>query len=181
MDVNEKIAVNVGLVYKRLKDFSLTDDQDAESCAYEALHKAVITYDESRGAEFSTYASCVIGNALRMHLRKAKRKRQLDVVSYYTPYPSAEGLYLLDVIAAASDASEQFLSKEACSIISKVFVAQKNKLSETHREIIELWYSSSPKKTQTEIAEIVNVSQVTVSRVISGFAYKLKLALEEYM
>jgi RNA polymerase sigma factor (sigma-70 family) len=177
--VNEQIAAHTGLIYKRLRDFNLTDDQDAESCAYEALHNAVLTYDMSKGYAFSTYASCVIGNALRMHLRRLKRKRQLDVISYYTPYPSAEGLYLLDAIKVDNDAASQFLSEEACFTIANTFAIEKNKLSTIHRDIIDMWYYSTPRMTQTEIAEEVHVSQVTVSRVISGFTHKLKKALEE--
>ena len=179
--INEKIAENTGLVYKVLNEYNLIDDQDAESSAYEALHKAILTYDITKGARFSTYAMCVIRNGVRHHIRKLKRKRQLEVVSYYTPCTDIDDVYLLDVLKMDNDVLTQHLSEEACITITKAFVAHKNALPGLHRSIIDMWYNSDRKMSQSEIALANNVSQATVSRVISNFMYRLSKELEEYL
>ena len=181
MDINEQIAANTGLIYSRLRLFNLQDDQDAESSAYEALHKAVLTYDKDKGATFANYAICVIDNSLRMHLRKMYRKRQLTVVSYNTPNFNTDKECLLDVIKLANDAETRFISNEACKYITETFVKHVNALPDKYRAIIELWYHSTPKMSQTEIAAELHISQPNVSRVIANFVYKLKKELEEYM
>ena len=178
MDINEQIAANTGLVYTQLHRFNMVDDPDAESKAFEALYKAVKTFDASKGFTFSTYAMCVIKNALRMHLRSTQKKRQLSVFSYDTPDPLVEGKSMLDHIITDNDVETVLLQEEACKIITDTFVKHKNALSEEHRAIIDMWYS---KMTQTEIAKRVHLSQSYVSRIIAGFMYKLRKELEEYM
>ena len=182
MDINDKIAANVGLVYSQLKRFELTHDQDAESFAYEALYRAVITYDETAGAAFSTYAVCVISNALRKHLRTLNKKRQLDVVSYYTPLSVDEdGGYLLDTIGYAEDTESVVLNRYLQDVTMKVFDEVYEASSNLHRKIVDMFYRADEPMTQQNIATAAGVTQATVSKVISSFKHKLHVRLEEYL
>lgn len=182
MDINEKIEANLGLVYQQLIRFNLTDDQDAESYAYEALYRAIITYDESAGTAFSTYAICVISNTLRMHIRKINRKRQLDIISYDVTVSDEDSTgALVDTLAQAEDTESTVLFNELNGAVSEAFLKTYNSLSEMHKKIIFMWYESDYKLTQSEIAKSLHLSQPSVSKALSNFKYKLKLELEEYM
>lgn len=181
MDVNDKIAMHKGLIYKQLHAFQLLYDQDAESFAYEALHKAVLTYDAATGTAFSTYAVCVINNALRHHLRSLTRKRQLDVVSYYTPVAHGDKeLPLLDTLIQYESTEDCLINSERCSYILDAVYAEYELLSDKHKKIVRAFYDNAS-LNQQEIAKAAGVTQATVSKVISAFRHRLKVRLEELM
>lgn len=182
MDVNDMIARNRGLIYKQLNAFQLRYDQDAESFAYEALHNAVLTYNKDAGAAFSTYATCVINNALRHHMRTLNKKRQLDVVSYYTPLSpdDKDSACLVDVLVHPDNAESILLDKEARAIINKAFDEEYVLLSDKHKKVVDLFFNTGDMKQQ-EIAKAAGVTQATVSKVISAFRHRLKVRLEELM
>ena len=182
MDINDKIAKNKGLIYKQLRSFQLAYDQDAESLAYEALHKAILTYDGSAGTAFSTYATCVINNALRHHLRSLNKKRQLDVVSYYTPLsPDDENsACLVDVLVHPDDAESTLIDRESRATINKAFSEEYQLLSDKHKKVVYLFFVYGS-MTQQDIAKAAGITQATVSKVISAFRHRLKVRLEELM
>lgn len=181
--INDRIAANTGLVYQQLARFQMLQDQDAESFAYEALYRAVITFDESSGNTFSTYAVCCISNALRKHLRTFSRKRQLDVISYHTPIAEDnenDALYLIDVLTSAvEDVETTFFADEECKKILNAFNAERELLSPLHRKIIDVFYESDGNMSQRDIGKRVGTSQVTVSTAIRQFRHRLKNRLEE--
>lgn len=185
MDINDKIAANKGLIYQQLTRFNLLYDQDAESYAYEALYRAILTYDENAGTVFSTYAVCVIANALRKHLRTLNKKRQLDVVSYNdTASNAANADDIIDILLlpdAATDAEAVVLFKELNCVVAAAFKKVLKTLPPLHQKVISTWYSLDCKMTQSELAKALNTSQPTVSKALSVFKYRLKLELEEYM
>lgn len=182
MDINKKIAENTGLIYQQLRRFKLSNDQDAESFAYEALYRAILTYDESTGNNFSTYAVCVIANELRKHLRVLNKKRQLTVVSYDEPLSNKENSSsVLDTLPSSETAEDYVLRLELQGVASAAIHEILETLTDTQRNIITMWYESDCMVQQREIAEALNVSQPTVSKAISAFKYKLKLRMEEYM
>lgn len=179
MDINTKISMNKGLVYKQLHAFQLLYDQDAESYAFEALHKAVLTFNESAGTAFSTYAVCVINNALRKHLRTLSRKRQLDVVSYYTPVAQGDKeLLLLDTLMQRESAEDYVVGDERYNSILAVVHEEYELLSNTHRKILRAFYSNAS-LNQQDIAKAAGVTQATVSKVISAFRHRIRVRLEE--
>lgn len=160
----------------------MLDDQDAESFAYEALYNAILTFDESKGNTFSTYAVCVISNALRGHLRRLHKKRQLEVISYYEVLGAdEESGYLLDTFKQIEDTESTVLSNELNAVIRAAYEETLNELSEKHRQIVFMHYDEEPRKTQQEISKALGISQPTVSKTLAGFKYKLKLRLEDYM
>ena len=182
MDINDQIAANLGLVYQQLNRFNLREDPDAESFAYEALYKSILTYDKSTGNAFSTYAVCVIANTLRKHLRTLNKKRQLDVISYDISdgYDDSDGTFL-DSIKHVEDTESTVMFHEFSEEVEAAFNRVHGALNDNHKKIIDLWYASDYKLTQSEIAKTLGLSQPTVSKVLSSFKYKLRLELEEYM
>lgn len=182
MDINDKIAANIGLVYQQLARFKLTNDQDAESFAYEALYRAILTYDDKAGNAFSTYAVCCIANALRKHLRHINRKNQLSVISYDELLPGEDrNARVLDMILCVNDAEAEVLFAEFSDFVRDAWMRVYTNLVDNHRKAIRLWYLSGYRMTQREIADAMHVSQATVSRALSIFKHRLKVELEEYM
>lgn len=185
MDINDKIAANKGLIYQQLARFNLLYDPDAESYAYEALYKAILTYNENAGAVFSTYAVCVIANALRHHVRTLNKKRQLEVISYHdTVSDSANSDDIIDTLLipdTKTDAEAIVLFKELSSVVTVSFKKVLKTLTPLQQDIIATWYTSDCKMTQSELAKALHTSQPTVSKALSVFKYRLKLELEEYM
>ena len=181
MDINDKIAENVGLVYKQLSRFNLAFDQDAESFGYEALYRAVLTYDASTGNAFSTYATCVIANELRKYLRTKNKKRQLEVVSYYEPVTPDSECYMLDTIRIGEDAESVLLNKELYAVAHEIFNEVIHSMPDLQQKIILMWYESDCIVTQSKIAAAMKVAQPTVSKALSVFKYKFMQKLEEYM
>lgn len=182
MDINDKIAENVGLVYQQLHRFKLTNDQDAESYAYEALYKAVLTYDERSGNAFSTYAVCVIANALRGHIRHINRKRQLETVSLFEPMSNTEDSpYLLDVLGHPVDTESAVMANELREVFQAAYQSVCKDLPANHRKIIEIYCTLAGKASQQEVAKIAGVSQVTVSRAVGSFKNKMRIKMEDYL
>ena len=181
MDINDQIASNKGLIYAQLIRFSLTEDPDAESEAYEALYRAILTYDSNAGVVFSTYAVCVIANALRKHLRTLNKKRQLDVISYHDPIsPDCDSDDWLSAMAqrrTEGDPEALTLFNELHGVVRKAFVDVLSSMPDSHKRIVIAWYNSDYKMTQCEIARALQISQPTVSKALSDFKYKLKLEL----
>lgn len=181
MEINDRIAENTGLVYARLKEFGLRDDQDAESLAYEALYNAAKTFDESTGTLFTTYAVCCINNAIRVHIRTLNRKRQLELVSYDAPVTGAENsISLADVLMNPISLEQYIESEEACKSILKAVYAEYALLSERDKTIISMLYTSDRKITQREIASVVGLTQVSVNLIIKAFKHRVKQRMEEY-
>lgn len=185
MDINDKIAANKGLIYQQLARFNLLYDPDAESFAYEALYKAILTYNENAGAVFSTYAVCVIANALRQHIRTLNKKRQLDVISYNEAISeSANSDDVIDTLLlhdAKTDAEAVVLFKELSSVVQAAFKKVLKTLPPLQQKVVTTWYTSDCRLTQSELAKALGTSQPTVSKALSVFKYRLKLELEEYM
>lgn len=182
-DINELISENLGLVYSQLRRFNLLDDQDAESIAYEALYKAISTYNAESGNNLSTYAVCVVSNALRGHLRTKNKKRQIRAVSYHALLHDNEDdgdfLRLLQVDDTAEDAvvrSELYerVRSALCSVRADI-------TSQKRLDIFDAWRDSEFTISQREIAKRLGVSQTTVSTALSNFKYKLKKELEDYL
>jgi len=182
LDINDRIAANKGLIYQQLARFNLLYDQDAESYAYEALYRAILTYDENAGTVFSTYAVCVIANALRKHLRTLNKKRQLDIVSYHETASDNPGAdEVVDLLPDGVDAEAVVLFKELKGVVRDAFYKVLSTMTKLQQRAIIMWYNSDCKLTQSELAKALKTSQPTVSKALSVFKYRLKLELEEYM
>ena len=75
----EWVLQNTGLVYyivNRYNNYSW-QREDLEQIGMLGLCKAAITFDESKGSKFSTYASRCIDNEILMYLRKNKRRKNI--------------------------------------------------------------------------------------------------------
>lgn len=177
MSIDEIISSNTGLIWAQLKRLYLCNDPDAESIGYVALYNAAVTFDESKGFQFSTYATCCIYNALGSYIRHLKRKKQLDVVSYNNLINECEYLTVLVAdVDVERDLINKELHKEVLTAVTELICAMP---AGKKRSIIELWMDSDFKLTYTDISKITNVSQPYVSQVINAILFTLRKRLED--
>lgn len=182
-DINTKIADNKGLIFKQLHKFKLAKDQEAESIGYDALHKAVLTYDDSKGIQFSTYGSVCIYNALGCYVRTLNKQRQLEVLSYNSIAYSEDGVdhEFVDFFMATDDTEAAYVRNELHSIVRDVFDEEYNRLTNlNHMGIIDQWKESDFSASTVELARTTGNSQPYVSQVLNSFKFKLRKKLEEY-
>lgn len=182
-DINDKIASNVGLIFNQLNKFNLAKDPEAESIGYEALYNAILTYDQSKSVQFSTYASVCIYNALGSYVRTQNKQRQLEVISYNNVAYTEDGTdhEFVDFISASSDVEQDYMKKELHRLVREEFQKQYDILTnEKHKSIISLWRDSEYEASMVSIAKQVGVSQPYVSQVINSFKFNLRKRLEEH-
>jgi RNA polymerase sigma factor (sigma-70 family) len=182
-DINDIISDNLGLVYSQLKRFELLHDQDAESAAYEALYNAVKTYDSNSSTKFSTYAICVIANALRMILRSRRNKKQLSVVSYNETYDCDDDeKSFVDIMTDGESIEDIMLRAELRGEIYKALKNVYHELNEgTVKKVFVMWYKSDFKILQRDMAAALGVSQPSVNRALGIIKYKIRQELEDYL
>lgn len=181
--IDDKIAANVGLIFAQLKKFKLARDPEAESIGYEALYNAILTYDQSKNVQFSTYASVCIYNALGSYVRTLNKQRQLEVISYNNIAFSDDGTEheFVDFFEAPTSVEDNYIRNERCLLVRKAVQEQYDKLTnEKHKAILLLWCKSGYSMSSVAIAKEIGVSQSYVSQVINSFKSKLKRRLEEY-
>lgn len=182
-DINTKIASNVGLIFKQLKKFNLAKDPEAESIGYEALYTALLTYDQSKNIQFSTYASVCIYNALGSYVRTLNKQRQLEIISYNNIAYSEDGTdhEFVDFLPTPSDVEQDVMKKELHRIVREEFQKQYDALTnKKHQVIISLWRDSEYEASMVSIAKQAGVSQPYVSQVINSFKFNLRKKLEEH-
>lgn len=181
-DVNKLIELNKGLVYAQLKHFKFLHDPEAESIAYEALYKAILNYDSSKGTKLSTVATVYIYNALGSYLRSLNSTRQVETISYnniaFTD--DKEEHEFEDFIASSVDIERDYINAEMKALAMETFIKLYDKLTnEKHKMILDIWRSSEFIATTVQIAEQANVSQSYVSQVINNFKHSLRKKLED--
>lgn len=174
-NIDKMISENTGLVYAQLNRFGFRDDQDAESAAYGALHKAAITYKPDKGVEFSTYATCCIYNALAGRLRSIKSQQSVEVVSLSDPVGFEEGnATRLDKICVDNSVESTFINKEKSILLWQAINNAKDRLSGTSAKVIECWMQSDFTAKQKELASETGVSQSYISTALGQFKRYLR-------
>jgi RNA polymerase sigma factor (sigma-70 family) len=172
-NLNKLIDMNSGLVGNELKRFNLIGDDEAKSYGFEALFKAIKTYKKSRG-KFSTYATICIRNRLRQLLRERKNRNKLKCISIYTPITIDGNVTLEDSIASPLDTEEFGISSASIQYINKCIKDVLSTYNQgTAKSILLSWIKSNYTYSNIKLANIYNVSQPYVNRVINKFRKKL--------
>ena len=153
---------NVGMVGIVLKSLNLNPlDEDLFSVGLIGLVKAVNTFNQDKGVKFSTYAMSVIRNEIFMIRRK---KRIIPAHSLSETYQLKNG-DLSNFSEAIAD-SKRFEEEDIENVQMKKALSA---LNDREKKIISL---SMDGKTQMEIAEVCDISQPQVSRIIKSIYKK---------
>jgi len=158
---------NLRLVAHIVKKFdgSGEDVDDLISIGTIGLIKAIDTYRPDKGTRLATYAARCIENEILMHLRFIKKVR--SEVSLYDPIGvDKEGneITLLDILGTHADIVSEHVenSFEQLRLMEKI-----NNLGGREKKVLELRFglTDGSRKTQREIAKMLNISRSYVSRI----------------
>lgn len=183
-EAREKVILhNIRLVIARVvKRFSNTkyDIEELVSVGIIGLIKAFDTFDSFKGIQFNTYASRCIDNEILMFIRKNKRHMNVDSFdrSINYEFTSDDGTTFKDTLVDSDfDLVLNYEEKEEKNIIRSIV----QNLQEKDREIIILYFGfdGNEPHTQGEIANKLNITQPTVSRMIKVILNEITIQLKE--
>ena len=160
------------------KYYALPADQDdLISIGAIGLMKAVDTFDSTRRARFSTYASRCIENELRMHFRRLRKNG--PTVSLQETLESGRedsALTLADVLQDSFCMEESCEQQEEARRLRRLIEG----LPARERKLILLRYglAGQPPLTQLETAQLLQISRSYVSRLESHALAQLRQGWE---
>lgn len=155
------IKKHEGLIYYTLDLLNCSYSDEAKAVAYEALWRAIKTYDKTKGAMFSSYAIVCIRNAIFDLFRKWKEIRHAEVPLEDHPNLAYEQL----------EPSEH----QDDPVVQRAVDEVLNKFSPTRRSVAELWLKSN--MSTTAIAQEAGCSQSYASQTLKEFKVAVKKEL----
>lgn len=165
-DTTEQLIIeNEGLVYYTLDLLNCKYSDEAISVGYEALWRAIETFDISKNVKFSTYAVTCIRNAIWDMFRAQKEVSDNEVFLDDLQYELGRG----DAGIEKPEPTEQYL------IVQEAVDEALKKLKGKKKQIAITWISS--KMSATAIADEVGCSQSYASQTISQVKNLIKKEL----
>jgi RNA polymerase sporulation-specific sigma factor len=176
---NILVQHNLRLVAYIANKFKADSDEmeDLISIGTFGLIKAVQSFDMHRKIKFATYASRCIRNEILMHFRKANKHKN-DAYLEESVSRDGEGneMSLMETLGTEKEMVEKNIMKE---LDLSILYALLNDLPETEREVLSLRYGIGKKALkQSEVAEVLNISQSYVSRIEKKVIEKMKKQYE---
>ncbi len=172
---NTLVEHNLRLVAHLVKKFDGTgeDADDLISIGTIGLIKGINTFDPGKGTKLATYAARCIENEILMFLRSLKKSR--GEVSIYDPIGmDKEGneISLIDVLGSNEEDISIKVENEA---EQKALLELVKTLNKREKMVLQLRYGlmNSPKRTQREIAKMLDISRSYVSRIEKKAIQKL--------
>ena len=167
-DTTEQLIIkHEGLVFFTMDLLNCKHTDEAISVGYEALWRAIETFDSSKGIKFSTYAVTCIRNAIWDMYRTQKEVLEHEV--YIEDLQVELGRY--DAKIDPPEPSQSYL------LVQEAVDEALKKLSGKKRQIAIAWIGS--RMSATAIAQEVGCSQSYVSQVISQVKYIIKKELAD--
>lgn len=153
------------------------DTEDLISIGTIGLIKAVNSFDNTKKARFSTYASKCIENEVRMSFRKLKKEP--GTVSMQEPIEAGKDgstLTVIDVVPDDFVMHENYEQQEESTRLH-AFVEQ---LCGRERQVVLLRYglSGQPPLTQQQVADMLGISRSYISRIEKKALEELRSSFE---
>ena len=156
------------------KYYTQSEEQDdLISIGTIGLMKAVDTFDSTRRARFSTYASRCIENEILMYLRKSSNRRQdASIDEPLNTDSDGNELLLSDVLGTDPDMVSRGIEESA---ERQMLFAALSHLSPREQQIMDLRFGlhGHPEMTQKEVADILGISQSYISRLEKRILHRL--------
>ncbi len=151
--------------------------EDLISIGTLGLIKAVNTFRSDKNIKLATYASRCIENEILMHFRKVSGKQEVSLDEPLNTDWDGNELLLADVLGSDDPPVSQELEDAEERMALRRAVAA---LEERERVIIELRFGlgGRQEQTQSEVAELLGISQSYISRLEKRILRKLRTALE---
>ncbi len=170
------IERNLRLVVYIAKKFEMSSSSidDLISIGSIGLIKAVKTFKVEKNIKLATYASKCIENEILMHLRKTNKiKGEISLDEPLNVDYDGNELLLSDVLGTGFDPVKEKIEKDVDIEILSIAV---DKLEEIQKHIINHRFGlmGKEKKTQKELAEMMDISQSYISRLEKKIIINLK-------
>ena len=150
--------------------------EDLISIGTPGLIKAISTFRSDRGIKLATYASRCIENEILMYFRKVSGKQEVSLDEPLNTDPDGGELLLSDVLGSDDPPMSQAVEEAEERVALRRAVAA---LEERERLIIRLRFGLDGVRemTQSEVAELLGISQSYISRLEKKILRKLRTAL----
>lgn len=162
-DQKKLVESNIKLAYDYVHKYGSSfghDFDDSVQIASLGLCNAALTFDESKGYEFSTYAyKCMSNEFLRIARAKKAKRRDGSEISFDEELRSSSGEYVgtySEIIPSKLDVENEIVTKETLRWAI-------NSMRGTSKKVIQ-YYIDNPDTTQVACAKHLNITQSTVSR-----------------
>ena len=151
--------------------------EDLISIGTLGLIKAVGTFRSDKNIKLATYASRCIENEILMYLRKISGKQEVSLEEPLNTDWDGNELLLSDVLSCDEEPVIQEIEDDEEKQALRRAVSA---LTDRERFIIELRFglNGRKEKTQSEVAELLGISQSYISRLEKKILKKLRAALE---
>ena len=151
--------------------------EDLISIGTLGLIKAVNTFRSDKNIKLATYASRCIENEILMYFRKVSGKQEVSLDEPLNTDPDGGELLLSDVLGSDDPPMSQALEEAEERLALRRAVAA---LEERERLIIRLRFGLDGVRemTQSEVADMLGISQSYISRLEKKILRKLRTALE---
>lgn len=138
------------------------------------LIKAVDKFDVNRNIQFSSYSSRVIMNDINKYFNKIKNSTDETSLSELVSNDLDNDLTLMDVIVDDNDFVDNILRKEYYKNMNEVI----EKLTEDEKKLLYLYFYE--RKTQTEVSQILGITQSYASKKIIKVLKKARNIASNY-
>ena len=162
-DRDKEISDNLALVTYMIEKYWPKFDEDLFQTGCIGLIKAVDSYDPNRGVKKSTYYGKCILNEIYMSNRKyAAIKNGKNIKHISLNNIIDDNIEYIDLIPDKTNIEEEVIINDEYNALYSAY----NNLNNTDKLIIKYSFGlfNTPKKTQTEIGNLVNMSQASVSK-----------------
>ena len=151
--------------------------EDLISIGTLGLIKAVNTFRSDKNIKLATYASRCIENEILMYFRKVSGKQEVSLDEPLNTDPDGGELLLSDVLGSDDPPMSQALEEAEERLALRRAVAS---LEERERLIVRLRFGLDGVRemTQSEVADLLGISQSYISRLEKKILRKLRTALE---
>lgn len=151
--------------------------EDLISIGTLGLVKAISTFRSDKNIKLATYASRCIENEILMYFRKVSGKQEVSLDEPLNTDPDGGELLLSDVLGSDDPPMSQAVEEAEERVALRRAVAA---LEERERLIIRLRFGLDGVKemTQSEVADMLGISQSYISRLEKKILRKLRTALE---
>ena len=175
----ELIQHNLRLVVYIARKFDNTgvENDDLVSIGTIGLIKAINSFKTDKKIKLATYASRCIENEILMYFRKVSGKQEVSLDEPLNTDPDGGELLLSDVLGSDDPPMSQAVEEAEERVALRRAVAA---LEERERLIIRLRFGLDGVRemTQSEVADMLGISQSYISRLEKKILRKLRTALE---
>lgn len=176
IDRDELVKQNIRLVINAIQKYYNieieADDLFQIGCI--GLIKSIDTYDLSKGIAFSTYANTCIRNEINMVLRKRKQKKRCSMTLSINAKNPIDIEFEEIIKPNTMSIEENYELKESYFEVRELV----KRLQKRDKAVITLYFGfNCEPHSQMKIADILNISQSLVSKIIKSSLNKIKYQL----